>query len=300
MRAEFVKAIETLGLKDEKLIFLTGDLGFNAFENLVKKLGRRFINAGVAEQNMFGVAAGLAYMGFRPWVYSIAPFATLKTVEQVRNDICHLGLPVKIVGIGGGYGYGIMGSTHHVLEDISFYNTLPGIKVYVPAFSEDVGQAVKNMHRESQPGYLRLNIAKKQNLKLPAYGGVRKIFSGEGMTLVVLGPLIHNALDALKYFPEATADLWSVTEFPLKVPTSLIHSIKKTKKLLVVEECTNVNGLGERLEICLYKNRVCPRKLSHLYARGYPSRLYGSHQFHWHENKLDAEGIKTEIRKLLT
>src|SRR5438105_2346440 len=101
MKNEFCKTLEKIGKKDKKVLFLTGDLGYNAFENIAKIYKDRFINAGVAEQNMVSVAAGLAKMGFKPWVYSIATFLTLKTFEQVRNDVCLLNLPVKLVGNGG-------------------------------------------------------------------------------------------------------------------------------------------------------------------------------------------------------
>ena len=109
MRGAFVEAVENELARDARALFITGDLGFNALEHLVAKYGRRFINAGVAEQSMMGLAAGTALTGLRPWVYSIAPFATYRCLEQIRNDVCLHRLPVRIVGNGGGYTYGIMG-----------------------------------------------------------------------------------------------------------------------------------------------------------------------------------------------
>src|SRR5512132_1728928 len=105
--------------KRPDFVFVSGDLGYMALEKVIETYGERFINVGVSEQNMISVAAGLAYEGFIPWVYSIAPFAILRPYEQIRNDVCLHNLPVKIVGNGGGYGYGIMGATHHTLEDIA-------------------------------------------------------------------------------------------------------------------------------------------------------------------------------------
>ena len=129
MRVEFVNAVIKHYETIRNQVFLTGDLGFMALETVREKFGKYFINAGVAEQNMISVAAGLAAEGFIPWVYSISPFATLRPYEQLRNDVCHHNLPVKIVGNGGGYGYGIMGATHHTLEDIGAMRLLPGMKV---------------------------------------------------------------------------------------------------------------------------------------------------------------------------
>ena len=116
MRRRFSDAIVALA-GDPTLAFLTGDLGFMALEPVRDALGTRFLNAGVAEQNMISVAAGLARTGLRPWAYSIAPFLYARPFEQVRNDVCLHRLPVRLVGNGGGYGYGVMGATHHALED---------------------------------------------------------------------------------------------------------------------------------------------------------------------------------------
>src|SRR3954468_8135907 len=126
-------------------VFLTGDLGFKALEPLRDALGDRFINAGVAEQNMVSVGAGLARAGLRPWVYSIAPFIYARPFEQIRNDVCLHGLPVVMVGNGGGYGYGVMGATHHALEDYGALLPLQNITAFVPAFAQDVVDSVRKL-----------------------------------------------------------------------------------------------------------------------------------------------------------
>ncbi|HXP53207.1 MAG TPA: transketolase, partial [Bacteroidia bacterium] len=108
MRKTFSNTIEELAIADEKILFLTGDLGYNAFEGLQEKLKDRFINMGVAEQNMISAAAGMAYKGYKVFCYSIAPFIVYRCLEQFRNDVCFHDLPVFLVGNGGGYGYGIM------------------------------------------------------------------------------------------------------------------------------------------------------------------------------------------------
>ena len=116
MRVQFCDAMVARAV-DERILFLTGDLGFMALEPLQSAMGSRFINAGVAEQNMISVAAGLAKQQFEVWAYSIAPFCYARPFEQIRNDIAFHALPVKLVGNGGGYGYGVMGPTHHAIED---------------------------------------------------------------------------------------------------------------------------------------------------------------------------------------
>src|SRR5688572_9879110 len=162
MRKEFAEAIVSLAKTNDKIIFLTGDLGYMALEGVRDVLGERFVNAGVAEQNMATMAASLAYEGFTPFIYSISPFVTLRPYEQLRNDICLHNLPVKIVANGGGYGYGIMGSTHHNIEDIGTMRILPNMKVFVPFTKADVADALNEMMADDSPNYLRLNMASVQ------------------------------------------------------------------------------------------------------------------------------------------
>jgi transketolase len=159
MRKEFAQAITDIARTNDKIVFLTGDLGFMALEGVKETMGERFINAGVAEQNMATMAASLAYEGFIPFIYSISPFITLRPYEQLRNDICLHNLPVKIIANGGGYGYGIMGSTHHNIEDIGSMRILPNMKVFVPFTGDDVLAALQEMINDPAPNYLRLNLA---------------------------------------------------------------------------------------------------------------------------------------------
>lgn len=300
MKTEFCSALQRVGEVNKETVLITGDLGYNAFEKIVVSFGDRFVNAGVAEQNMVGVAAGMAHQGLRPWVYSIAPFLVLKTIEQARNDICYLNLPVKFVGNGGGYGYGIMGATHHILEDIALYTALPNMKVYVPAFVSDVEEMVNQMAIEEGPAYLRLNYAKPYTQALPEFKGTRQIKRGSKVTVVVLGPLIHNVLSALEMMEESDdIDVWCVSEFPLQLPTELIESIAQTKKLLVVEEHVKEGGLGEKLFAELLSLNVGQIISKHLFARRYPSKLYGSQQFHLAESQLDHIGILENIKQFL-
>ena len=151
MRQQFCDALVARAVKPE-MIFLTGDLGFMALEPLQKAMGERFINAGVAEQNMISVAAALARQGLEVWAYSIAPFCYARPFEQMRNDITFHNLPVKLVGNGGGYGYGVMGPTHHAIEDYGVLLCLPGMSVYVPVFDEDLDAVVVRVGRIQQSG----------------------------------------------------------------------------------------------------------------------------------------------------
>src|SRR5437899_1846277 len=150
MRNEFCRAMIDAAA-DSSVIFLTGDLGFRALEPLRDSMGPRFINAGVAEQNMVSVAAGLARSGLKPWAYSIAPFIYARPYEQIRNDVCLHDLPVKLVGNGGGYGYGVMGATHHALEDYGTLLCLPHMHAFVPAFGADIPMVVSKLQKFEHP-----------------------------------------------------------------------------------------------------------------------------------------------------
>ena len=285
---------------DSRLVFLTGDLGFMALEPLRDALKERFINAGVAEQNMVSVAAGLAKLELRPWVYSIAPFLYARSFEQIRNDICAHNLPVVLVGNGGGYGYGVMGSTHHALEDYGCLLTLPNLRVYVPAFDEDVSAMVPLLMQVDAPAYLRLGLSERPaEFTVPAYCGWRRLISGDGPTLVVIGPLAGGLVGAASGLSQASRpDLWLLSELPLPaLPEALLESIRRSQHLVVVEEHTAAGGLGQILSCWLASMGLVPRRFSHYCARGYVSGLYGSQRFHRAESSLEPDVIVASICK---
>ncbi|MFA6567661.1 MAG: transketolase C-terminal domain-containing protein [Victivallales bacterium] len=300
MRKEFSKAIEKIATFDSKVIFLTGDLGFMALENLQAAMGGRFINAGVSEQNLVSLAAGLASQGYTVLCYSIAPFAVFRPAEQIRIDVCLHNMNVKIIGNGGGYGYGIMGATHHALEDIAVLSSFQNMKCYIPFCNEDVDGIVNIMMKRNGPSYLRLGFGvKPERLDLPAYNGVRKLRSGKKITVVGMGPVILNVLKAMETDVGVdSVDLFVVSEMPLvDLPDSLLDSVKKTGKMFVVEEHVSRGGLGENLSLLLLEKSVgC--KLVHRFASGYPDGLYGSQAYHQKMSGLDPEAIRETIKEM--
>jgi len=301
MRKEFSKTIEKIASRDKKVIFLTGDLGFMALENVRDAVKDRFINAGVSEQNMISMAAGLASQGFTPICYSIAPFAVFRPAEQIRVDVCLHNMNVKIVGNGGGYGYGIMGGTHHALEDLAVLSSFPNMKCYVPFCNEDTEGATKAMMERRGPSYLRLGLGAKPTwLTLPPYVHTRKLTSGNKITVAAIGPVVLNALKALEALPEKDQiDLFIISEIPLpKITTALQNSIKKTKKLIVLEEHVSRGGLAENLSLLLMKQGMACR-LASLCAQGYLNGLYGSQAYHQKISKLDPESITKMIKKMI-
>jgi len=300
MRYLFADTLLNIAKKDKKIVLMTGDLGFNLFERLQEKLGNRFINAGVAEHNMVTAAAGMAYAGFKPWIYSIAPFVTIKVLEEIKNDVVIPHLDVKIIGLGGGYDYAIAGPTHHSLGDVGSLLTIPGMKVYAPGFSEDVSFIVKKMHQEKRPSYLRLTKAKKSEVKVSKYLPFRRILAGNKITVVALGSIINEMVAAILELKNKKAiDLWLVSELPCEIPKNFIISLNKTKKVILIEEHFKTGGMGQYLGSILPEKNIKVDKFIHLYSKGYISKRYGSRDFYLKETGLDKDSIAKTIKKLL-
>ncbi len=157
MRKTFVKTLIELAEKDESIYLLTGDIGFNALEAFADKFPKRFINCGIAEQNMMGVAAGLALSGKKVYVYSIIPFVTVRCLEQIKNDVCFQNLDVKIVGYATGFSYGAQGTTHHAIEDVGVMRALPNMTVLSPADPSEERELILQSYKTKSPAYIRLD-----------------------------------------------------------------------------------------------------------------------------------------------
>jgi transketolase len=297
MRAELCTALMARADRPD-MVFLTGDLGFMALEPLRERLGARFINCGIAEQNMVGVAAGLAREGLEVWVYSIAPFCYARAFEQIRNDICLHRLPVCLLGNGGGYGYGVMGPTHHALEDYGVLLTLPGMTAYVPAFNEDVA-AVLERAAATGPSYIRLGRGElPAGATVPAYAPWRRLAAGDGPVVVVVGPLAGATMAALTELRAVDAELWVVSELPLAAappPAEFAARVAASGQLCVIEEHVEQGGLGQMLAIWALTAGITVRAFRHQHARGYPSGRYGSQAFHRRESMLDAASIRHAV-----
>ena len=301
MRKEFSLWAEQFGLRETRLLFLTGDLGYAALENVQAALGPRFINLGVSEQNMISVAAGLARQGLLPLCYSIAPFAVFRPYEQIRLDVALHNLPVKLVGNGGGYGYGIMGASHHALEDLAVLSCLPNLACIVPLCNSDVPAAADALIAHLGPGYLRLGLGLWPGVELgplPPFSPIRTLLTTTRPKLTVagLGPVLLAALPWLK--AKGDCNVFAVSQLPLtKLSDELLASVQNSGQLLVLEEHTARGGLGENLAACLAAAGV-PYRLTHLHARGYPSGRYGSQAFHQRESGLDFCSVQNTVTTL--
>jgi transketolase len=295
MRNAFCAAVVELSAA-RPFVFFTGDLGFMALEPLQRAMGERFINAGVAEQNMISVAAGAASVGEQCWTYSIAPFLYGRPFEQIRNDVCLHDFDVKLVGNGGGYGYGVMGATHHAIEDYGVLCTLQNMRVHVPAFADDLAPIVARLAADPHPAYLRLGRCEKpKDLVLPDYAPWRRLLPGDAGVLIVVGPGAGGLLaEASKLRQRDRPEIWVATELPFhadSIPGACIDRIRETGSLFVLEEHVANGGCGQMLALLLLEAGVHPRRFRHFHANGYLSGRYGSQAFHRAENGLDAVSV---------
>jgi len=156
MRNAFGKWLLEAAKKDERLILLSGDIGFGIFDEFIDLYPNRFINCGIAEQNMIGVAAGLAASGFRPIVYTIIPFLLYRPYEFIRNLICSQNLPVMLVGVGGGFSYDSLGYTHYAIEDLTVARSLPNLQIFTPFDPVSSLTSFNTAFNTSAPTYVRL------------------------------------------------------------------------------------------------------------------------------------------------
>jgi len=295
MRTQFCDALVARSTR-EKLLFLTGDLGFMALEPLQRAMRARFINAGVAEQNMVSVAAGLAGQGFEAWAYSIAPFCYARPFEQIRNDVCFHKLPVKLVGNGGGYGYGVMGPTHHAIEDYGVLLCLPNLSVFVPAFDEDVPAIVQRAGDAPHATYLRLGRGEKPpGHVIPDYAPWRQLTEGAGSVVVAVGPLAGTCIASFESMPsERRPNLWVLSELPVAEnppPPTLLTQLAQAPGLVVVEEHVRRGGVGPELLAWLTERRYPLRAYAHAHAQAHHYARYGSQTYLRAQSGLDPTSI---------
>jgi transketolase len=282
------------------MVFLTGDLGFMALEPLQEALGARFINAGVAEQNMISVAAAMARQGLETWVYSIAPFCYARPFEQIRNDVAFHNLPVRLIGNGGGYGYGVMGPTHHAIEDYGILLTLPNLCVYAPVFDEDVPAVIDRASQESNAVYLRLGRGEQpSDYAVPAYSPWRLLVQGEGVPVIAVGPLASTYIAALRELPVSERpSLWAVAELPLSrhgLPEALEQAILSQGEVCIAEEHVAHGGVASELCLHLMQRGVAARMV-HLHAKAHHYRRYGSQTYLRAQSGLDPHSLLEAIQ----
>jgi transketolase len=249
MREAFVRYFMHLAARDPRVMLLTGDLGFMVIEPIAQAFPSRCVNVGVAEQNMMGIATGLADAGFIPFCYSIATFAVLRPYEFIRNGPVAHRLPVRIVGIGGGFDYGTAGSTHHALEDIALMRVLPGMTVLAPADAEQTAAALAATWDLPGPVYYRLG---KVNRPVPGLDGrfslgrAQRIRDGSDLLIFATGGIASEAVKAAGALAEKGIESAVVVVASLQPAPfgDIADEIAKAPAVLTFEAHRPNGGLG--------------------------------------------------------
>jgi transketolase len=250
MRDAFIAELHALAAEDARVLLLSGDIGFKVFDRFCEAFPERFLNLGIAEQNMIGMAAGLSMSGKRPFVYTIIPFLTMRPFEQIRVDLCMHEQPVRLVGVGGGLAYDILGPTHHAVEDIGILRALPNMTVLVPSDPIQARQATRAAHALPGPAYVRLG--KNGEPVLPgsdepfAIGRALVRRKGGDATVIACGPIVKMALDAAELLQDAGVSCRVVDMHTVKPldRDAVLAAARETGAIVTLEEHNVIGGLG--------------------------------------------------------
>jgi transketolase len=296
VRSTFIETLVEIAARDERIMLLTGDLGFMVVEPFADRFPDRFVNVGVAEQNMVGIATGLAEAGFIPYVYSIVTFATLRPYEFIRNGPILHQLPVRIVGVGGGYGYGPAGPTHHGLEDVGVLRIQPGLAVVTPADYQQAAQAVRTTWDQPGPVYYRLG--RNDKVALPGLDGrfglgrAHVTRAGRDVLLVAMGSIAMEAnvaADALQQ-RGISAGLLVVSSVNPAPVEDLAAAATEYPLIVTVEAHYAVGGLGSLVSEVVAERGIQGRVIR-CGVRSGPDGRSGSERYFHRAQGLDADGI---------
>ena len=253
MRNTFIRTLTELAVQDPDIEVLTGDLGFGIWEDFIRQCPGRFTNMGIAEQNMTGMAAGMAMAGKTVFVYSIGVFPTLRCLEQIRNDCAYHAVNVKIVSAGSGLSYGALGMSHHMTEDMAVLRAIPGIRIYCPADQTETEAAVREMVRESGCCYLRLGRdGQRLHEQIPERLSGNILPVGESreeetdVAFLAIGDILSEAVKASEILREdgISSRVFSVPVLKPFSGESLRRIAGRTGLIVTVEEHNMAGGLG--------------------------------------------------------
>jgi transketolase len=262
VRTAFITGLCELAERDPRVMLLTADLGWSVLEPFAERFPDRFVNVGVAEQNMLGIATGLAREGFVPFVYSIATFATMRCFEQLRNGPVLHRLPVRIVGTGGGFAYGHAGPTHHAIEDLTILRTLPGLAVLAPADGAQTRTILRKSRRHDGPMYLRVD--KTDHPDLPGLDGrfafdrPIQVRPGIDVVLITTGSIVHEVLrsaDELEGQGVSTA-VAHLAHVSFRGGPALTRLLRGYASVVTVEEGSIAGGLGSLVAEAIAEERL--------------------------------------------
>lgn len=306
MRDSFLKSLTLLAQNDANVMLLTADLGFGVFEDFAESFPNQYLNVGVAEQNMTGIATGLALEGKTVFTYSIGNFPTLRCLEQIRNDACYHDVNVNIVTTGGGFSYGALGMSHHTTEDLSIMRALSNITVIAPCNGWEAEHATLQMAKQSGVSYLRIDKSSADDAQSVneeyLIGHARKIREGNDLSLICIGGIATEALLAAETLSKEGIDCRVVSMHTIK-PLDykmIADCVNETDGIITVEENTILGGLGGAVaEYCL-ENKLIPNAFKRIGLNDTYSSIVGSQEYLRSKYDMDAAAIVKAVRDLRT
>jgi transketolase len=305
MRGAFFRALLELAEQDERVHLVVGDLGFGVVEEFVRRFPARFLNAGVAEQNMTGIAAGMALSGKIVFTYSIANFPILRCLEQVRNDVCYHNANVKIVAVGGGLAYGALGATHHATEDLAILRSLPRMVVVAPGDPVETEAATRAVTAHAGPCYLRLGRAGEAKVHRTqidfVLGQAIEMREGRDITLISTGGMLGTAMQVADLLCEAGTQTRLLSMHTVRpLDTAAIESaVRETGAVFTLEEHSVVGGLGGAVAEFLAENWEVPVIFKRFGLPSEFSCFVGSQEYMRARHGLSAEAVALGIRAKL-
>ena len=303
MRNHLINKITDIAKYDKRIMLITGDLGFGVIDKFQNQFSNRYINVGIAEQNMAAVAAGLALEGNTVFIYSIGNFPTLRCIEQIRNDICYHNANVKILAVGCGFAYGTLGMTHHATEDLSIMRALPNMKIFTPCDSVSAEAIAEDICNIEGPCFVRLErggeksvFSSKEKFEL---GELKELREGDTIAIIAIGTIVNEALKAAELLQKDNKMISVYSVYSLKpINTEQILEIaKKHKYIITIEEHQIVGGLGSTIAEIIAENNT-KAKLIRLGLQNEFTSVVGNQEYLRTVYQLDSEFIIDIIRSL--
>lgn len=296
MRNAFSDALVNAAKADPRVLLLTGDHGYALFDPFRKACPDQYINCGVAEQNMVGVAAGLAKAGFRPVVYGLAAFVPVRVLEQIKIDVCYENLPVILIGDGAGLVYSHLGTSHQSTEDIACTRAIPELMVLSPADRFEMTAAMELAFRSESPVYLRMGKSDRGDvhtgpLQLHA-GDLKQVRQGkQRIALLATGSMVRTALDITNQGLDA--DVWSVPSIKPLSADMIREIASRVDHLITLEEHSVMGGLGSA--VAEISSNTSPKSLCRIGVEDRFSNKCGTWDYLLKEHSIDLASVKLKI-----
>ena len=303
MRDTFVRTLLDIAKKDKNVYIVTGDLGFGVLKPFWTELPDQIINAGIAEQNMTSIAAGLAMQGKIVYTYSIGNFPTLRCIEQIRNDCAYHNANVKVVCVGGGFVYGSLGMSHHATEDIAMMRALPDVTVLAPGDLVEAECATQAIYKQEGTCYLRLGRGGEKRIheKLENFtiGKAIEIQKGENVAVFSTGAIFDEVNEACEEL-QAQGLVPTVYTFPTVKPIDkevILQCAKTHKAIVTVEEHNLSGGFGSAVAEVLAEESGKKAKLVRVALDDRYSCIVGSQKYLRKQYSIDAKTIIERVKE---